>query len=90
MRENQNTDNTMIIKDDMNIRDKAIFEHEPLDVAKNINKLLRAALLNSYLKEQSHLITANNNTILTAISFMSISALCNDFSLITGKEGFYF
>ena len=45
------------------ISNELVSNDQPLEAAKN--KLLRVALLNSYLKGQSHLIEVNSNTILT-------------------------
>lgn len=65
-RDNQNINNNIITAEHgLERSDKPHFDHQPLDAAKKKNKLLRVALLNSYLKGQSHLIEVDSNTILT-------------------------
>lgn len=65
MRENPNINSTTTAEQALDISDKAPFDYQPFKTAKNKNKLLRVALLNSYLKGQSHLIEVDSNTILT-------------------------
>jgi predicted nucleic acid-binding Zn-ribbon protein len=64
-RENQSIDTMTIENQGLGTSDKALFDSQPFETAKKKNKLLRVALLNSYLKGQSHLIEVDSNTILT-------------------------
>lgn len=65
MRENQSIDIMTTEEQGLDISDDALLDSQPFETAKNKNKLLRVALLNSYLKGQSHLIEVDSNTILT-------------------------
>lgn len=65
MHEDQSIDSVTTEEQRLDISDKALFDSEFFQTAKNKNKLLRVALLNSYLKGQSHLIEVDSNTILT-------------------------
>ena len=65
MREDQSIDSVTAEEQRLDISNKALFDSEFFQTAKNKNKLLRVALLNSYLKGQSHLIEVDSNTILT-------------------------
>ena len=62
---NQNIDSMLTEKNNLDTSGKALFYYQPTDAGKPKNKLLRVALLNSYLEGQSHLIEVGNNTILT-------------------------
>lgn len=65
MRENQNINSMSTEEQRLNISDIALLDSQQFETAKDKNKLLRVALLNSYLKGQSHLIEVDSNTILT-------------------------
>ena len=65
MRENQSIYSMTTEESDLDINDNALLDSPPFETSKNKNKLLRVALLNSYLKGQSHLIEVDSNTILT-------------------------
>ena len=65
MHEKQSIDSMTTAEQGLGISDKALFDSKPFETAKKKNKLLRVALLNSYLKGQSHLIEVDSNTILT-------------------------
>ncbi|AAZ19231.1 conserved hypothetical protein [Psychrobacter arcticus 273-4] len=65
MRDDQNLDSMSTAEHGLNISNELVSNNQPLEAAKKKNKLLRVALLNSYLKGQSHLIEVDSNTILT-------------------------
>lgn len=65
MPENINIDSMNTEGQGPDINNDVLIDSLPFETTKNKNKLLRVALLNSYLKGQSHLIEVDSNTILT-------------------------